>query len=334
MFRQNLYLHNLNEEEIRDISNKPAKEITIEIKGNTGFTASQLEALNQILANDEYYVSLDYSIRDIEYNKDLIYNTEIIKHLSNLKHLGLFNHEYEEPISNFDFVEHTPNLASLRTLGLFKKSISLEPLLSLKSLTNISFCFDLNKKQQQIANELLPNIERFSSPSFDLTDTPICTQLKEFQIEKKLTASELLPVKFPNLVSLFLKKQKNIEDFSFLSEMKNLKKLILHWIFQLKKIPDFSKLTELEVLEIIGSPNIEEGVENIFSLKKLRGLALTEIQYPKASSFEGLVDIKSLKSVYIYYRKNSIEDKVINQLVEKYNWISKTPGLAGIQIII
>jgi len=331
-WKEIIYLHKHTAKEIAEFGNKSSSEIYFDISGDKGFSIEQLSALNTILEKQPYAVNLQYGIKYLERKEGLVYNLDILKYIPSVKDLSVINHEYEESIENFDFLYNTPSLISFRTLGLFKKSISFEPFKQLTDVKKLSFDFGLNKKQQEVVNDIIVLLDTLSVPELDVTNIPVCPHMKSLRIEKKLVSPELLPKVFPRLQSLYLKKVKNCEDFSFISEMKSLRALTLHWIFQIETLPVMSEVTNLEILEIVGSPNLQYGLDNIFCLKKLRGLMLTEIQYPPASDFIRLTDLKKLESVYIYYRKNKREDELIQEFIEEHNWIYKQPGLAGVVI--
>ncbi|NDV95427.1 hypothetical protein D0T84_10940 [Dysgonomonas sp. 521] len=327
-----IYLHKYTANEIEQLSEKTSAEISIDISGYIGFSEEQLHALNRILLKQDYTIALQYGVNYLEKKEGLIYNLDILKYIPNVKNLGILNQEYKEAIESFDFLTNTPLLTYFYTLGLFKKSISFEPLRQLKYLKKLKLDLGLNKKQQEVINDIITSLEFLYVPEFDLAKTPLCPALKFFSIDKKLISSELLPQLFPNLQSLYLKKIKNCEDFTFISDMINLRRLTLHWIFQFDTIPNLSKLSELEILEIVGSPNLQYGLEYIYDLKKLRGLMLTELQFPVASSFTPLTKLRKLESVYINFRKNNKETSIIEKFVEDNNWAYMQPGLAGVTI--
>lgn len=331
-WKDRIYLHKYTAKEIEQLAGKTSAEISIDINGYIGFSEEQLHALNTILLKQDYIIALQYGVDGLQKKDGLIYNLDILKYIPNVKNLGILNQEYKEAIDNFDFLTNTPLLTYFYTLGLFKKSISFEPLRQLKYLKKLKLDFGLNKKQQEVINDIIILLDLLSVPEFDLSKTPLCPALESFSVDKKLISSELLPKLFPNLYSLYLKKVKNCENFSFISDMNNLRRLTLHWIFQFDTIPDFSKLSDLQILEIVGSPNLQYGLDNIFALKKLRGLMLTELQFPAASTFTPLTKLKKLESVYINFRKNDQETSVIEEFVEDNGWDYMQPGLAGVSI--
>lgn len=147
--------------------------------------------------------------------------------------------------------------------------------------------------------------------------------MRKLSIFSKLINGECLPDKFPNLEYLYLKRQTKCSDFSWISKLVNLKKLYLHWTFSLETLPDLSKLSNLELLELTGCPNLRYGIDSISSLPNLQRFVATELTCLTTEELErSLSHLKNLKSVYIYYRNNNAENRAMEKLMEKYNWVS------------
>lgn len=102
-----------------------------------------------------------------------------------------------------------------------------------------------------------------------------------------------------------------------------MKKLYLHWIYGLKKLPDLSNIQDLELLELAGCPNLRDGIEGLASLQNLERFFATELTQLTTEVFESTLPyLKNLKSVYIYFRNNNAENKAMEGLKKKYNWNS------------
>lgn len=147
--------------------------------------------------------------------------------------------------------------------------------------------------------------------------------MRKLAICSKLINGEYLPDKFPNLEYLYLKRQTKCSDFSWISKLVTLKRLYLHWIFSFETLPDLSKLSNLELLELAGCPNLRYGIDCIKSLPKLYRFVATELTCITTDELERtLSHLKTLKSVYIYFRNNNTENKAMEKLMKKYNWVN------------
>lgn len=316
-----VYIRKQTVQEILDIASTGIEALNL--FGDCGYTKEQLQAINKLLAINDYHICINCDLGETNQDKrDLIYNIDIIKYLSNVKRLLVTNFPYNKALDSIEFVQYTPLVQRLSVLGQIKKSISLEKLLSLKNLDSLNFSeyLDISKKQCAVINSLLQlkELEVSRLDAINLIPNP---NMKKLAIFSKLINVESLPNIFPNLEILYLKRQSNCTDFSFISQFEKLKELYLYWTFGLETLPDLSKLQNLERLELYGCPNLYYGVEQISSLTKLRRFCASEQTRLTVEDFENVLPkIQSLKSVHITFRKNNMANEAMDKLMIKYNW--------------
>lgn len=316
-----IYIRKQTVQEILDIASTDIEALNL--FGDCGYTKEQLQAINRLLAIYNYNICITCDLGVINQDKrDLIYNIDIIKYLSNVRRLLVTNFPYNKELDSIEFVQYTPLLQRLSILGQIKKSISFDKLPSLKHLDSLNFdeYLDISKKQCTVINSLLQlkELEVNRLDAISLTPNP---NMKRLAIFSKLKNGECLPDIFPNLEILYLKRQSNCTDFSFISQFENLKELYLYWTFGLETLPDLSKLQNLERLELYGCPNLYYGVEQISSLTKLRRFCASEQTRLTVEDFENVLQkVKTLKSIHITFRKNNMANKDMDKLMNKYNW--------------
>lgn len=181
---------------------------------------------------------------------------------------------------------------------------------------------EISKKQYSVINKLT-KLKELEAKRLDALCLNPNLNMRKLSIFSKLINGECLPDKFPNLEYLYLKRQTNCSDFSWISKLVGLKRLYLYWTFSLETLPDLSKLKNLELLELVGCPNLRYGIEYLTSLPKLKRFSATELTVLKAETFERILShLKTLKSVYIRFRKNNVENEAMERLIKKYNWDS------------
>jgi len=316
-----IYIRKQTVQEILDIALTEIEPLNL--FGDCGYTKEQLQAINRLLAIDNYHICITCDLGVTNQDKhDLIYNIDIIKYLSNVRRLLVTNFPYHKELDSIEFVQYTPLLQHLSIFGQIKKSISFEKFLSLKHLDSLNFneYLDISKKQCTVINSLLQlkELEVNRLDAMNLTPNP---NMKKLAIYSKLKNGECLPDIFPNLEILYLRRQSNCTDFSFISRFENLKELYLYWTFGLETLPDLSKLQNLERLELYGCPNLYYGIEQISSLAKLKRFCASEQTRLTVEDFENVLPrVKTLKSVYITFRKNNMENEAMDKLMNKYNW--------------
>jgi hypothetical protein len=297
---------------------------SIQLFGTQGYTVSQLQSINNLLGMNDCMICIDCDLGISQEDEDLIYNLNIIEFLSNVRHLLVSNFPHKAELDSIDFVQYTPLLQSLSILGLIKRSISLQSLQELKFLDTLNFgdYLEITKKQLSVINSLT-NLKELEVKKMDASSLNPNFNMKKLSIFSKLTNGECLPDKFPNLEYLYLKRQTKCSDFSWISKLVNLKRLYLHWTFSLETLPDLSKLSNLELLELAGCPNLRYGIDSVRYLPKLQRFVATDLTCLTTEELEKtLFHLKTLKSVYIYFRNNNAENKAMEKLMKKYNWVS------------
>lgn len=315
------YIREQTAKEILDMD--LSKTDALSLSGIHGYTIEQLQAINVLLEKADCHVCVDCDLGETKHDdSSLFYNIDIIQYLRNVKQLIVSNFPFRKEIGSIDFVQYTPLLQSLTILGLIKKSISLEKLSNLQQLDTLHFkdYLDISKKQCAAINNLsrLKDLEVKQVDAMNLTAN---TNMKRLSVCSKLTNGECVPDKFPNLEYLYLKRQTNCKDFSFISRLENLKELYLYWIYGLETLPDLSKLHNLERLELYGCPNLCNGIEQVSSLSKLKRFCASEQTRLTVEDFENtLSKIQGLKSVHITFRNNNKANIAMNELMNKYNW--------------
>lgn len=317
-----IYIRKQTPQEILDITLMSGESVNI--LGSQGYTAGQLWAINELLAINNCMICIDCDLGESQQEADLIYNLNIVEHLSNVRHLLVTNFPYNAELDSIDFVQYTSLLQSLSILGQIKKNISLENLLKLKSLDTLCFgeYMEISKKQYSVINRLT-KLKELEAKRLDTLCLNPNLNMKKLSIFSKLINGECLPDKFPNLEYLYLKRQTNCSDFSWISKLVGLKRLYLHWTFSLETLPDLSKLKSLELLELAGCPNLRYGIDNLTFLPKLKRFSATELTHLNTETFEKILPhLKTLKSVYIRFRKNNVENEAMERLMKKYNWDS------------
>lgn len=317
-----IYIRKQTSQEIEDITLVQGE--SIQLFGKQGYTVSQLQSINKLLEMNDCTICIDCDLGTSNENEDLIHNLSIIEFLSNVRHLLVSNFPYKAELDSIDFVQYTPLLQSLSILGLVKRSISLQSLQKLKFLDTLNFgnYLDITKKHLSVINSL-PNLKELKVNKIDASGLNPNLNMRKLSIFSRLINGECLPDKFPNLEYLYLKRQTKCSDFSWISKLVNLKKLYLHWTFSLETLPDLSKLSNLELLELTGCPNLRYGIDSISSLPNLQRFVATELTCLTTEELErSLSHLKTLKSVYIYYRNNNAENRAMEKLMEKYNWVS------------
>lgn len=303
------------------VSISPETE-SINLFGEQGYQKSQLQAINELLAQKDLEIILECNFAATQNESELIYNLDVITYLSNLKELLVTNLQGSEKITSIDFVKYTPLLHSFSVLGLIAKSIPLDVLLQLKHLRSLSFreYLGITKKQSEIINHLLL-LEKLDVKELDAALLIPNPNMKQLYVHTKLINSECLPDKFPNLEKLFLKRKGF--NFSFVSHLLHLKELCLYWIFELETLPNLSKQSNLEILDICGCPNLQYGIEQVSNLLELKAFRASELTKLKAEDFEPLSRLHKLKYVHIHFRDNNLENGIIEEMEKKYNWDAK-----------
>lgn len=317
-----IYIREQTSQEIANIT--LAKGESIQLFGAQGYTVDQLQSINKLLIMNDCQICINCDLGVCKEDEDLIYNLNIIEFLSNVRHLIVSNLSHKAELDSIDFVQYTPLLQSLSFLGLIKRSISLQSLQELKCLDTLNFgdYLEINNKQLAVINSLT-NLRELKVKKIDASSLNPNLNMRKLAICSKLINGECLPDKFPNLEYLYLKRQTKCSDFSWISKLVTLKRLYLHWIFSFETLPDLSKLSNLELLELAGCPNLRYGIDCIKSLPKLYRFVATELTCITTDELERtLSHLKTLKSVYIYFRNNNTENKAMEKLMKKYNWVN------------
>lgn len=315
-----IYIRKQTSQEIHDITLISGE--SLQLFGTQGYTESQLQAINKLLVMNDCRICIDCDLGVCQEEADLIYNLNITEYLSNVRHLLITNFPHNIELDSIDFVQYTPLLQSLSILGLIKKNISLLSLQKLKFLDTLCFgdYMEISKKQYSVINNLT-ELKELEAKKLDVLCLNPNLNMKKLSIFSKLINGESLPEKFPNLEYLYLKRQTNCSDFSWISQLVNLKRLHLHWTFSLETLPNLSKLKNLELLELAGCPNLHYGIDDLTSLSNLKRFVATELTQLTTDAFERtLPHLKALKSVYIRFRNNNAENEAMERLMKKYNW--------------
>lgn len=317
-----IYIRKQSCQEILDITLSPG--VSVQLFGKQGYTRSQLQAINKLLATNNCIIHLDCDFGEFNEENGLIYNLHIIEYLTNVRQLFITNYSYKVELDSIEFVLHTPRLQCLSLSGQIKNNISFQSLLKLNDLDTLLFgeYMNLSKKQCQTIN-CLTNLKELSVKGLDAKCLLPNSNMIRLSIYSKLKNMDSLPHIFPNLEYLYLRRQTNCSDFSWISKCFKLKKLYLHWIYGLEKLPDLSNIQNLELLELAGCPNLRDGMEGLASLHNLKRFFATELTQLTTEVFESTLPyLKNLKSVYIYFRNNNAENKAMDGLMKKYNWNS------------
>ncbi|MCD7972852.1 MAG: hypothetical protein LUG18_09345 [Candidatus Azobacteroides sp.] len=313
------------------VQSKNITEFTPSVfKGKKGIEIVNYESVTKLSALNDFLSSydLEVGIHLDTYSKnsedpDHCSGMDMILHLPNVKRLNIFG-KYWPLIKNMDQLSTPYQLEEIELRSNFANSIDFSPLTRHSNLRVLKTDFGLSGKQMA-ALENFPDLEELAAAKIDLEKFPALHSLTSLCIYTDLKNLELINTKFPNLENLYLKRSKSVANLNLIGNIPNLKSLQLLWMTHATKIPEFSDPAQIKLLEGIGLKNLE-GVSTIDRLENLEGLMLTELAKLKAEDFKPLQKLKKLKAVYITFKDQKEEEKMM-EFVESNNWVYCQPDL-------
>jgi hypothetical protein len=151
----------------------------------------------------------------------------------------------------------------------------------------------------------------------DMADLNIKNELKTLWIEKDIRSLHLLSDLFPNIDRLVLKKCKSISDLSDIVKIKTLRRITLYFMPQIKTLPSFASISNLESLHLSLSNLVD--IENIFLQESLNKLSVMDLKFLTPKDFEKLPQLKKLKNAYVTFKSNK-NNVAIKSFIESKGW--------------
>jgi hypothetical protein len=223
-------------------------------------------------------------------SSDLIRNLDVFNYITTINSLSILVNSSKElfDISNLSKIE---DLICLNINGNYNKKINLDALIKFQSLVEVEFDELDNSNKYHLIENL--NLEKLSIDSLDLSKLNTNLKLKSLKVNKDLKCSETMNSIFPNLNYLALLNCKKINNFSFLSELKDLNFLILNST-NIIHLPVLTKnLTKIQLL----SNKSLENINSILNMTNIDKIAITDSNV----NYEIIKELAKFKLKNFYY---------------------------------
>lgn len=289
----------------------PQKSIIID---SNGATIEELRELNNLIPYDnniKLILSCDYTV---SVSDGKVNNLDVLYYLNKISRVVVFNYS-SLPLSNIDNIKYVVSIKEFELGGFLKRNINLEVL----SKYDIEF-LDLELNATPKIYKLISgykNLKVLRINSLDLSRLHE-NGLVELEIRKTLKNEALLKYKTSCLNTLCLSNIRSINDFSFISPLKQLRNL------SLRNTPIISfpplGVNNIERIELIKNTRLVD-ISSIVRLGGLDKLFISLCDKIPLSMLEECVSIKGLKQFYLLTARKKT-NCVIKKLLEESN-ISK-----------
>ncbi|MFK7031642.1 hypothetical protein V3471_11040 [Flavobacterium oreochromis] len=223
-------------------------------------------------------------------SSDLVRNLDVFNYLQTISSLSILVNSSKE-LNDISNLRKIDDLSSFSISGNYNKKINLDAINKFQSLVEIEFDELDNSNKYKLIESL--KLEKLSIDSVDLSKLKQNIQLKFLKINKDLKNHESIDYIFPNLNFLTLLNCKKINNFSFLSKLKNLEFLLLNST-NIEVLPELS--TKIIKVQLLASKNLEN-VNSLLKLNNLEKIAITDSKV----NYETIRELAKLKLKNFYY---------------------------------